>query len=46
MHIFNQGRQGKFLADKTATSPVLPCSIFQNLDKGYKKVELGFQGIS
>ena len=49
MHIFNQGRHGKFLADKTATSAatslVPPQSILQNLDKGYKKVEIGFQGI-
>jgi hypothetical protein len=49
MYIFNQGRNGKFLAEKTATavatSPVPPQSILQNLDKGYKKVEFGFQGI-
>jgi hypothetical protein len=46
MHIFNQGRSGKFLADKTATavatSPVPLQSILRNLDKGYKKVEFGF----
>ena len=45
MHIFNQGRHGKFLAGKTATvaakSRVPQRSFLQNLDKDYKKIEIG-----